>query len=143
MPEAWHFKKEVTDQARAFFMTKEDIDESGHFLTGLTLNLVLSAQERTGKSAVEYAEQFVALACTEGTKLDAWQRRVGVLRSFACTVARVEGERSIVVHHLAIGNERTDTLFIVLFESPVESWQVEWEAVGSKMLAFFAIDDEI
>jgi hypothetical protein len=45
-------------------------------------------------------------------------------------------------HLLAVGNSRTNTLYIVLFESPDASWDDAWKK-GEVMLGNFLLDDEI
>jgi len=46
------------------------------------------------------------------------------------------------MHWLAFGNSRTNTLYLILFESPESSWNEAWSK-GEVILESFLLDDEI
>ena len=47
----------------------------------------------------------------------------------------------LVIAYLVIGNDRTNTLFLLWFESPESTWEAAWEK-GDKMIHQFSLDDE-
>jgi hypothetical protein len=75
--------------------------------------------------------------------LDKWMREAGALKAFGCRVRENERDHPpLIIHLLAIGNEKTDSLYLILFESPEKSWDQAW-AKGQVMLEKFLLDDEI
>lgn len=47
----------------------------------------------------------------------------------------------MILHVLAIGNSRTNTLYLLMFESPGAGWKAAWSK-GETMLKDFLLDDE-
>ncbi|MGE5278597.1 MAG: hypothetical protein ACM3SU_16530 [Acidobacteriota bacterium] len=139
MPDGWHFKQEEQQGTRAFFITLEDIDKSGSFETGLTVNVQKVQRDKApGKAA-----QFIVGMMQGHQVLDQWAKEAGVMKIFGCRVRETEkGHPPLVIHVLALGNERTNTLYVVMFESPESSWDAAW-AKGRVMLETFRLDDEV
>ena len=139
VPDGWFFKEETKDGTRAFFITQEDIDKTGEFQTGLTINV----QTLKKDPAPERAREFIAGMAITGQVQDAWQTEVGVLKGYGCRTRRVdEGQPPLIMHSLAIGNSRTNTLYLIFFESPEPTWDAAWKK-GEVILEFFLLDDEI
>jgi hypothetical protein len=141
IPDGWHFKHEQKGNTLAYFITQENIASLGRFETGLTLNVIRGLG---GGRAHETARQFIASLASQNEALQTWETGTGVLKGYGSEVrVRASGHRpAIVIHGLAIANTRTDTLYLVLFESPEARWQVAWEK-GRVILEAFALDDEI
>ncbi|HTO86631.1 MAG TPA: hypothetical protein VMR54_03770 [Thermoanaerobaculia bacterium] len=139
MPKGWYFKEEEKQGTRAFFITREDIDSTGQFETGLTVNV----QKFKKDKATVKAAQLVVAMMQPNEVLDEWTTEAGVLKAFGCRVRETEKDHPpLIVHLLAIGNEKTNTLYLILFESPEKSWDEAW-AKGQVMLEKFFLDDEI
>jgi hypothetical protein len=139
MPDGWHFKEEEKQGARGYFISQEDIDVAGSFETGLTINVQTFKRDK----AVARAAQVVAALSEANEVLHTWTTEAGVLKGFGCRVRETEkGHPPLIMHALAIGNERTNTLYLLIFESPEASWDKAW-AKGQVMLEKFLLDDEI
>ena len=139
VPEGWHFKEEMKDGTRAFFITKEDIDKSGSFETGLSVNV----QTLKKDPAQERAAAFVGEIATSHEVLDAWGTETGVMKGYACRVRRVSPEHPpLIIDVLAIGNSRTNTLYLIFFESPEATWAAAWKQ-GEPILTSFLLDDSV
>jgi hypothetical protein len=140
VPRGWFFKEESKDGTRAFFITQEDIDKSDRFETGLTVNV----QTLKTDKAPEYAAAFIAMTAKQYELMgDAWQTESGVLKGFGCRVRKVEkGFPPLIMHELAIGNSRTNALYLLIFESPEPKWKDAWSK-GEQILRQFFLDDEI
>jgi len=139
VPEGWHFKEETKDGTRAFFITKEDIDQNGSFETGLSVNV----QTLKKDPAQERAAAFVGEIATSHEVLDFWGTETGVMKGYACRVRRVSPEHPpLIIDVLAIGNSRTNTLYLIFFESPEASWETAWKQ-GEPILTTFLLDDEV
>ena len=110
MPEGWHFKEESSANTTAFFISEENIDTSGAFQTGLTVNVIrLKKGEAQGQAAALLAE----LGRTPGNELqNTWQMEKGVLKGIGGRFRITEeGHPPILEYVLAIGNSRTNTLY--------------------------------
>jgi hypothetical protein len=139
MPTGWHFKEEGKGDTRAFFISQEDIDKAGQFETGLTVNVLSLQRDPAQRRAMQAAADFAGT----GQLLDSWDTEAGVLRGFGCRIRRVErGRPPLILHFLAIGNSRTNTLYLILFESPEANWGEAWKK-GEVMLRDFLLDDEV
>lgn len=140
MPQGWYFKQEGQGDTRAFFLTQEDIDTKGEFETGLSLNVVRLKKDK----APERAALFIAqLTQTPGHELqDTWKVEAGVLQGLGARFRQTEkGYPPVIKAVLAIGNSRTNTLYLLVFESPESNWKAAW-AKGDTMLKDFLLDDE-
>jgi hypothetical protein len=137
MPEGWFFKEELHGDTRAFFISKESIEKGGEFETGLTVNvfkLKRDAPDRAMKTIAQYAQL--------GDVQKLWEEENGVLKLYGARIHVTKDPPAFTEHLLAIGNSRTNTLYIVLFESPDASWDDAWKK-GEVMLGNFLLDDEI
>ena len=139
IPDGWHFKQEEQQGTRAFFITLEDIDKAGLFETGLSVNV----QKLKRDKAPERAAQFI-LGMMQGHQvLDQWAKEAGVMKTFGCRVRETEKDHPpLIIYVLAVGNERTNTLYVLMFESPESGWDAAW-AKGRVMLENFLLDDEV
>lgn len=139
IPTGWHFRKEEHDGARAFFITQEEIVGGGQYETGLSVNV----QKLKKDPAPERAAQFIAALVAANEGLDSWKRQQGALEACGCRLRiREKGQPPLVEQVLAIGNRRTNTLYILIFESPEKKWPAAWEK-GEVMLKEFLLDDEV
>jgi hypothetical protein len=140
MPNGWHFKEETHGTTLAYFFSEENIDAKGEFETGLTLNVIHLQEDKAQERAVA---TLAALAQTPGNELqDAWETETGVLKGIGGRIRTTEkGHLPLMMVMLAIGNARTNTLYLLLFESPESRWKQAWEK-GEKMLKLLMLDDE-
>lgn len=137
-PDKWFLKEEVNGETRALFITKEDIDVAGHFLTGLAVNKVPSVMMKTKRSASKYARNVADRLRATGIVL-----RAGVVRGNSVDMNIVrkkldKGGVPVIVHYITIGNDDTDTFYLISFEAPESSWEEDIQ-VGTPMLNFFAL----
>jgi hypothetical protein len=137
-PEGWHFKQEERGGILGYFVTKQDIDEQGHFETGLTVNVF---PRLGGGLAVERGQaliQRVATAHHEKT----WNQQVGQLQEFGCEVRDTDASGTVVMHALAVANTKTDTLYLLIFESPAADWDASWQ-IGKENMDAVKFDDGV
>ena len=136
-PNGWFFKREEQKGTLAYFITKENIDKSGEFQTGLTINVFRLKKD----SAVERGKDLIdQLAATKhGEK---WAKDVGPFREFGCLTRDTDASGTSVVHTLTVANPKTNTLYLLIFESPDTEWDAAWKT-GKQIMDMLAIDDEI
>jgi hypothetical protein len=135
-PTGWYFKREKDKGTLAYFITKEEIRNGGEFQTGLTVNVF-----HPKNPAVEHAESFIdeRVASTHGKK---WTRDYGPFREFGCLCKVVDAGGSTMTNTLMVANPKTNTLYLLTFESPDAEWDTAWKT-GTKIMDTLAIDDEI
>jgi hypothetical protein len=141
-PDGWFFKQTKKGKTEGFFISKEDIEKAGSFQTGLTLNCIRDIPEKTGQPPSVYA---AALADVAATKYQLTKRSSSIQGPFKavrfCYVDSPKDKESVTVYHLAIANDKTGTLFLVIFEAPTKSWVEAWK-IGEPILKRLMLDDE-
>ena len=138
VPAGWHFKREAKGNTLAYFITREKIDELGHFETGLTVNVF---RRFSGGPAVSYARTFISgLAAKHST--EAIPLQTGPFEGFGCRYVNVDATGSITIHELMVANPKTNTLYLFIFESPTSQWSAAWK-LGEKIINMLGIDDDI
>jgi len=136
-PAGWHFKREEQKGTLAYFITKENIEKTGEFQTGLTVNVFKNRK----KSAVEQARDIVdrIAADKHGEK---WGKDVGPFREFGCRTKDTDASGTIIMQTLSVANPKTNTLYLFIFESPESDWEKAWK-IGEKIMDQLALDDAI
>ncbi|MDQ2793985.1 MAG: hypothetical protein M3Y12_08255 [Bacteroidota bacterium] len=144
LPAGWHYRAEGTKAAPTYYLTPEAVGESGEFSTGLTVQVVRRATARTRHPAAEYAgllllragfgsgsgrQRLMDTAAVAGP----WHRRAVRYRE-----AAPDAEPRII-YQLALANAKTDTLYLLTFESPEKEWAEAW-ALGAVMVREWVLD---
>ena len=143
-PEGWHFKKQRENDIWGYFITKENIDIEGKFSTGLTVNVIPNIPQKTGYSPSQYAEAYIKEGSSKKEVIrNLWSNSNGPFKSFGVALRNPASKTgAYITHHLAIGNDTTGTLFIIIFEGPEDTWESAWK-IGEPMLKQFLIDSDI
>ena len=100
--------------------------------------------DANGVSSAEFARQYVLNATRSSHIRKApWTNRMGPFVAHGVIVTTpdlLKGD--FVSHHLVIANEETSTIYIVIFESPVDDWAA-MKALSEPMLKSLYIDSDI
>ena len=104
------------------------------------MSVIRQVSYSVGWKAPEYAEPM-ATAISEGEELvDSWDRSSNGRKLYGGRFRRVrEGEEPVISQRVAFGNAATDTVYILLFESPESSWDEMWK-LGETMLGKFVLE---
>ena len=140
-PKGWHYKHVERKGQHACFITKEDIDTKGSFQTGLIVNMILLSHLKTGISASEYAKQFIDTATREREPLKRWSSTQGPFKSHGCIIRDDSDDQPVFVYNLIIANDRTGTIYVVLYEAPEDEWEKAWK-IGEPILKELIILDD-
>jgi len=152
MPKGWFYKWARQGNAEAFFITKENIDDTGMYVTGLGVNINPNVENADSEAESFITSNIPNLDTTtkvlgKAIKADG---KSGVVKLFGIIV---EAELSITpqepaqttqktLGYFAVSNTETHTLYILIFEAPRESWASEWNSFGSEMVfSFFSAID--
>lgn len=142
-PDGWFFKQSKKGQTESFFVTKEDIEKSGGFQTGLTLNCIRDISKKTGQLPSAYAASLADSAASKHHLTNRTSAPQGPFHAVRFSyVDAPTGKESITIHQLLIANDKTGTLFMVIFEAPTKSWNDAWKT-GEPILKKMLLDDEI
>ncbi len=143
VPQGWFVKEENKGGTRAFFITKESIDKGGRFKTGFSLNVIENSPKKTGSPPSEYTKQFISKMAS--TTQSSEVRPVGDGTYFKGYGGffrfRPTKEDAVVQYTLALGNDKTGTLYICTFESPEREWSGAWK-LGSTIMDNLALETE-
>jgi hypothetical protein len=140
-PKGWHYKHVERKTQHACFITKEDIDTEGTFKTGLTVNMILLSHLKTGISASEYAKKFIVTATKEREQLKRWSSTQGPFKAHGCIIRDDSGGPPVIVQNLVIANDKTGTIYVVLYEAPEAEYEEAWK-IGEPILRQLIILDD-
>ena len=142
LPTGWHYQVEGPPGAPTYCLTREAVGESGEFATGLSVQVVRKATARTRYPAAEYAALLLLRAgfgagrqrlADTASVAGPWHRRAVRYRE-----AAPDAEPRII-YQLALANAKTDTLYLLTFESPEKEWPEAW-ALGAVMVREWVLD---
>ena len=137
-PQGWFFKREEQKDTLAYFITKENIDQSGEFKTGLSVNVFRSLKK---SKAVDQAEYMIA-NLVKKYHVEPFQRKVGPFYELCCELKDTDATGTVVMRELAVANQKTNTLYLFIFESPESEWSAA-SKTGEQIMDKLALDDEI
>jgi hypothetical protein len=139
-PESWFVLEEKKGNTNALFISREDIKEKGRFTVGFSVNQITSYSDNaTGKPSL-YAKGFIQkIIDKEGYEV----LKKGVVKGGPSdmNIARVKGDNSgvkTIVHHIAIGMDDRDELYLISFEAPESEWEAYYDKAGP-MLNFLLL----
>lgn len=137
-PDGWFEKVESKEKTRALFITREDTSYTGRFTVGMSINQVNSWSVGQTTTPGQFAKIFAAKIAEEGELL-----KLAVIEGSHpdMNVVRVRGNNNgvaTIVHHIAIGMDSTDQVYLLTFEAPEIEWDEEIKK-GGPMLNFFIL----
>ena len=144
LPTGWHFQLETPIGATTYTLTPDPLPESGEYPTGLALHVVRKAKARLRHPAPEYADLLMLRAGHgPGQQLLDPPTAVtqGVFRNRTIRYRETPpgGGEVRLVYQMALANARTDTLYLLTFESPEADWPQTW-ALGQVMVQGLTLD---
>lgn len=142
-PHEWFEINKSTKDAVTYAISKEQIKESEEFETGLTMMAVKDIASKISMTLLQYSlEMLLAVESdSDNTIIDQDIKKQGPFDSaFIKYQNNPSGLKPIIIHKMIISNEKTGSLYIVIFEAPADEWDEAWK-VGEVMLKKFFIDD--
>ena len=143
-PKNWHFKKHKQGETQGYFLTKENINKKGFFITGASINVIPNIPLKTNMSPTKYAKAFVKQASLSRQIIKkAWFHKMGPFNSYGVVLKNSDQKKGDYnTHNLAISNDTTGTVYIVIYEAPSYNWNESWK-VGEVILGKLYIDSDI
>jgi hypothetical protein len=142
LPAGWYYRAEGQKGAPTYYLTQEQMGESGEFQTGLSLQVVRKATAHTKRPAAEYAE-LLMLRSGFGRGQQVLEKAASVEGPWHKWTVRYRDAPPDadprIVYQLALANAKTDTLYLLTFESPEKEWPEAWE-LGQVMVRELVLD---
>ena len=142
LPASWSYKADTRQGGTTYYLTQEAIGESGEFQTGLSLQVVRKARAQTRHPAPEYAE-LLMMRTGFGKGQQVLEKAASTEGNFYKWTVRYRDAPpdadARVVYQLALANAKTDTLYLLTFESPEKDWPEAWQ-LGEVMVRELVLD---
>ena len=141
-PDGWHFKKSKKGDTLGFFITKEKIGEKGEFITGMSVNVIPDIPKKKSTSPYLFARSYREAARKTVTFSKEWDKDMGPFKSVGFVYSKDDKAGAFTVHNLLIANNKTGTLYLIMFEGAKSEWSKTWQ-IAEPMLQYLYIDDTI
>jgi len=136
-PDGWFFKKEMGNGTLAYFITKEDLGRNGQLNAGLTVNVFHLKRD----SAVDHGKDLIDKMATQH-RVKSWNQSLGQFQEFGCLLKDTHASGTTVIHALTVANPKTNTLYLLMFESPESDSDTAWK-LGKQIMDALALDDDV
>ncbi|MBL4759925.1 MAG: hypothetical protein JKY80_03605 [Mariprofundaceae bacterium] len=141
IPEGWFIKEEVNKGHYALFISKEEIKDGRDFKTGFSLNFNTNVTKKTGSKPSDYAKGWVSEFQKSMNKEiieKPWHFESNGFKGFGIKSKDAE----IIMHNMLIANDKSDSLYITLFEAPAEQWTKAWK-IGNVIMNNLRLDKSL
>ena len=132
-PDGWHFKQTEQSGQLAYFITKEPIPadaEEGttQFETGFSINVWQQVSQVKGVRPSDFAQSYVAVIqqSTEHEVENVGTPSHGSMVGIGVQFRTKNDPDPLRQQLLLVANDATDTLYHIMFESPIRQWDEEW-----------------
>lgn len=130
-PNDWYFKSEQDKGTRSYFITQENIDKEGAFKTGMSIQVIHDNKINAAQLAKGLGERVMAdKKVTKRGELT--ERAEGNLTFYEFQYEASYPTYDGTVHNLIVANKATNTLYVIIFESPSIQWDEAWK-IGQVM----------
>lgn len=145
LPDGWYFRPDIQKNSLTYYLTQDQIGESGLYQAGLSLHVVRHAKKFTKLPAPTYAERLMLRAGfgrgQHGQAEGSRKEGPFMLRWVRYREALPDAEPR-VVYQLALANAKTDTLYLLVFESLEKDWPELWP-LGEQMVRELTLDSRL
>ena len=136
-PDGWFFHQEMDNGTLAYFISKEDISKSGEFQTGLTINVFPKLRQG---SAIDRGRALVDNLVAKHPGSNHWDRRIGPFQEYGCNVTDTDQSGTTVTSTYVLANPKTNTLYLLIFESPQSTWDT-YAQIEKQVMSTMSLDD--
>lgn len=144
-PNDWHFKASNTNGQEAFFISKEKIiDNKTRFETGISIFVLKNIPKTKKMTPSKFMESYVNLSKSKFKVTEENDITMGpfVGKNFKYEQKDKTGQKIYKFYNLLISNDKTGTLYLVIFECPKDAWPKEYSK-AEKVLKMLYIDDTV
>lgn len=128
-PDGWHTKTEVQQGALRYYISKENIDEQGEYTTGFMVKVMPMVDQRLGKPATEIQSLLITQLMKDKQVLAGPSRfEAGPLIMYHVILMNEDvGNGDFIAFNLVVANNKTGTLYMIVFEAPADQWDQAWK----------------
>lgn len=137
-PTGWFFHEEQNSGTLAYFISKKDISKGGEFQTGLTINVFPKLKQG---SAVQRGKTLVDNIVAQHPDANRWDRQVGPFQIYGCNVTDTNKAGTTVSMTYVLANPKTNTLYLLIFESPQSTWDTS-SHIGKQIMSTMSLDPD-
>lgn len=143
-PIDWYYKETRKNNTLGIFITKENIDKEGMFLTGFTVNILKNVKQSTNMAPSEFAYKFISTASkSKPVVKEMWSNNMGPFTAYGVRLKNEDKQLGdYITHHLVIANDSTGTVYMCIFEAPEKAWATAWKQ-GEVIMQKLFIDSTI
>lgn len=142
LPVGWYYRAEGGKDTHTYCLTREEMGETGEFDTGLSVQVVRNAKAQTRRPAAEYAE-LLMLRAGYGPGRQPLEKAASAEGSFRKWTVRYRESapdaEARIVFQMALANTKTDTLYLLTFESAEADWPAAYK-LGDVMVRELVLD---
>jgi len=137
-PDGWHALEQSKGNTHAIFISRENIKTHGRFTAGFTVNQITAYSNSSSIKASEYAKLYIQKTIDKHEVINS-----GVVKGAAndMNVARVKAENAgveTIVHHISVGMDKRDELYLISFEAPASEWDSLNQMAG-QLFSYFIL----
>jgi hypothetical protein len=141
VPHGWFVKQVFQGNTEAIFITREDIEVTGRYSTGLGINIIQNV-DNVDNAAQSFIQNIANQKTT--TKILDSAQMTSKTKTIKMYVIVIEAELPVnpndpvptpyktLAYH-AIADTETNTIFTMIFESPRNQWESEWNEHGAPL----------
>ncbi len=137
-PAGWHIKEEVRGDTRALFISRESIDAKGQFLVGFSVNKISEFSQQSDLRPSAFAKTYIGQVVSDVEVLTSGVVDGGAVEMNLARVVSLNGDVRTVVHHISIGWDERDEVFLIIAEAPEAEWDANYHFLGP-MLNYFLL----
>jgi len=141
-PEGWFFKKGKSKNSILYFITKEKFNKSPNYKTGFSLKMTPKIPETYKLQPTEYAQKVRDRSSENLVIEKTWEQKAGSLMLYGFQYLGYKNEIPIRAFVIFLANDKTGTIFRIMFESPEKQWKETWP-VGEQIINNMILDDEV
>jgi hypothetical protein len=142
LPAGWYYQANIQKEGTTYYLTQEEISESKEFQTGLSLQVVRKTKAKTKRPAPEYAELLMMRTgfAPGQRQLEKSAAVEGAIHQWTVRYRDAPPDADArIVFQMALANAKTDTLYLLTFESLEKDWPEAWP-LGEVMVRELVLD---
>ncbi|MGB5584318.1 MAG: hypothetical protein WBO93_12080 [Gammaproteobacteria bacterium] len=137
-PDNWHVLEQTKGNTNALFITRENIEKQAKFVIGFTVNQISAYSSNSSIKASQYAKLYIQKTINQHEVISSGVVKDGVTDMNVARVIEDKAGVRTMTHHIAIGMDDRDELYLVSFEAPESEWAA-YDAIAGQMFNYFIL----
>jgi hypothetical protein len=142
LPKGWNFLEEQKGDTSACFISKEKINGSTGFKTGISINLLRNIPKKMNRQPSVFAQQFLLVIEKKYKAIKKASDVKGPFTYFIMEYIKDDSSPQTHVWNMLISNDKTGSVHLVTAESPSNLWTQNWPVLNV-IVSMLGVDDEV